>query len=249
MGKSHAISGVLAGVGVAAAIPSAPVPVRVLAVAVTGGAALLPDLDHKSSTAARSLGIVTRLLARALDAASLAIYHATREGSDPGDRMSGHRLVTHTVPGCLLAAVLVAVCCLVHPVAAAVVVCLLVGLLGLGVKVLGGGTALAAGGASWWMFEYASSWWWVLPLATFVGCVVHVLGDTMTNSGTPLWWPLMRNGRRWRLVTTPVTFSTGDHVETALVAPLLIVGVAVASFSTLGGWQLAAAMLAAGGAS
>lgn len=234
MGRQHAVSGVLGGVVLAGILSPAPVPVRLLAVAVTGGAALLPDLDTPQSTAARSLGSVTRLLAKGVDAASLAIYHATREGGDPPDRKSGHRLVSHTVPGCLLASFLVASLCLLHPVTGAAGVCLLVGLLGLGVKVLGGGTALVAGGAAWWVLEYENAWWWVLPLATFVGCLVHVLGDTVTNSGTPLLWPLLRDGRRWRLVTTPVTFAAGDHVERAVVAPLLVVGVALASLWPLG---------------
>lgn len=241
------MSGVLAGCLLAGALPGAPIPVRLLAVAVTGGAALLPDLDHPQATAARSLGIVTRLLAKGVDRASLAIYHASREGGDPPDRRSGHRLVTHTVPGCLLTSCLVAVLCLLHPVAGAVAMCLLVGLLGLGVKVVGGGTALVAGGTTWWVLEHASFWWWVLPLATFIGAFTHVLGDTVTNSGTPLLWPLMRDGRRWRLVTTPITFAAGDYVEKAIVAPLLVVGVALASLWPLGLLPVIFAAITSGG--
>lgn len=209
---------------------------------------MLPDLDHPSATAARSLGIVTRLLAVGIDRLSLAIYFATREDRDPGERRSGHRLVSHTLPGCLVSALLVAVLCLLHPIAGAAAVCLLVGLLGLGVKVIGGGTALVAGGAAWWVLEHQWSWWWVLPLATFVGCLVHIAGDACTNSGVPILWPLLRDGRRWRLVTTPVTFAAGDHVEKMLVAPLLVVGVALASLWPLGLLPVIFTVLTSGGA-
>lgn len=223
------MSGVLAGVGFASAITAAPLPLRLLVVAVTGGAALLPDLDHPAATAARSLGIVTRLLAHLIDRVSLAVYHATAEGGDPKERHSGHRLVTHTVPGCLLFASLVAASCLLHPIAGAACAALLVGLLGLGLKAFGGGAALTAGGVTWWTLDHSFGWWWVFPVATFTGCLIHIFGDTITNSGTPLLWPLLRGGRRWRAVTTPVTFAAGEAVETAIVAPLLLVATLAAS--------------------
>src|SRR5690606_22340506 len=144
MGRQHALSGLFAGCLLAGALAPAPLPVKALVVATTGGAALVPDLDHPSATVARSLGIVTRLLARAIDRASLSLYHATRTDGDPRERRSGHRLATHTVPGCLVAAAVVGLLCLAHPLAGAAAACLLVGLLGLGVRAFGGGAALAA---------------------------------------------------------------------------------------------------------
>lgn len=238
------MSGVLAGIGIAASVPSAPPAWRLLVVAVTGGAALLPDLDHPSATAARSLGIVTGLVAVAVDAASLAIYRATRMGGDPAERQSGHRLVTHTVPGCLLASLVAASLCLVHPIAGAVLCCLLAGLLSLGLRLLGCGLGTLGGLLAWWSLDHEGGWWWLVPLAVLVGCLVHVLGDTITDSGTPLLWPLVRGGRRWRLVTTPVTFAAGDDVELFAVAPLLLGAVGLASFSVLGGWQVVEPLIA-----
>lgn len=207
-------------------------------IAVTGGAALLPDLDHPSATAARSLGIVTRLIAKGVDVASLAIYHATREGADPPERHSGHRLFTHTVPGAALASLTAASLCLLHPVAGAVLCALLAGLMSLGLKAAGGVFAMATGLTGWWLLERETGWWWLVPLSVFVGCVAHILGDTVTNSGTPLLWPLRTQGRRWRLVTTPVTFAAGDEVERLLIAPLLVVGVIAAAGGVVGVWPV-----------
>lgn len=228
MGRSHALCGVLAGCGLVALVPSAPLPVRGLLVAVTGGAALLPDLDHPSSTAARSIGLLTKLIAHGLSALSLAVYHATRETGDPGDRHSGHRLLTHTLPGSLLAGLLVAAACLLHPAAAAVSLGLLAGLLSLGLHVAGIGLAVGAAGVAWWASTTHPGWWWLYGVAVTVGCLAHIAGDACTNSGVPLAWPLLLGGRRWRLLKTPVTFATGTAVETALVTPVLLVAVAVA---------------------
>lgn len=248
MGRQHCVSGVLAGVGVAACVPGAPWGWRLLVIAVTGGAALLPDLDHPQATAARSLGIVTRLVAKGVDVASLAIYHASREGADPPERRSGHRLFTHTVPGAALASLVAASLCLLHPVAGAVLCFLLGGLMSLGLKVVGGSLGVGSGLLAWWLLERETAWWWLVPVSVFVGCVVHILGDTVTNSGTPILWPLRTQGRRWRLVTTPVTFSAGDSVELLLIAPLLVVGCVAAAGGVLGVWPVLWVALSGGGA-
>lgn len=248
MGKQHCLSGVLAGVGMAACIPGASLGWRLLVIAVTGGASLLPDLDHPQATAARSLGVVTRVLAKGVDLASLAIYHATREGADPTERKSGHRLFTHTIPGAALASLAAAVLCLLHPLAGAALCALLAGLMSLGLKVAGGVFAMASGFAAWFLLDRDSGWWWLVPAAVFVGCVVHILGDTITNSGTPLLWPLRTQGRRWRLVTTPATFAAGDTVEQYLIAPLLIAGVVVAAGGVVGVWPVLWVAVTRGGA-
>jgi membrane-bound metal-dependent hydrolase YbcI (DUF457 family) len=248
MGRQHCLTGVLAGVGVAACIPGAPIGWRLLVIAVTGGASLLPDLDHPSATAARSLGFVTRLLAKGVDAASLAIYHATREGADPTERHSGHRLFTHTVPGAALASRLAASLCLLHPLAGAALCALLAGLMSLGLKFAGSVFAAASGFTGWWLLERENGWWWLVPVSVFVGCVVHILGDTVTNSGTPLLWPLRTQGRRWRLVTTPATFAAGDSVELYLVAPLLMFGCFLAAGGLMGVWPVVWVAVTRGGA-
>lgn len=222
MGRQHATCGLIAGVGMAAVLGSAPFGVRALLVIVSGGAALLPDLDHPQATAARSLGLLTKLVAHGVDRVSLTIYHATRSPGDPHDRHSGHRLFTHTVPGCLLAGLFVGLLAVLSPIALAVSCGLLGGLLALGFRSAGFPLAATTTAVSWWVFDQHPGWSWTVPVTVSVGCVIHSLGDWVTNSGVPLLWPLVSQGKRWRLVHAPVTFSAGDEVETRLVAPLLV---------------------------
>lgn len=234
MGRQHAACGLLSGVGFTACLSGAPIGIRALVVIVSGGAALLPDLDHPSATAARSLGVVTRLLAHGVDHLSLMIYHATRSPGDVADRRSGHRLFTHTWPACLLAGLLVGFLAVVSTVALAVTCGLLAGLLALGFRTAGFGIAVSTLAGSWWLLDHYSGWSWTVPVAVTVGCIVHTLGDWVTNSGVPLLWPLVSQGKRWRLVHAPVTFSAGDAVETRLVAPLLVVCLVVSTAQVTG---------------
>lgn len=234
MGRQHCASALLAGVGLAACVPSAPWPIRALVVVVTGGAGLLPDLDHPSATAARSLGLLTKLIARGVDTVSLAVYHATRSPGDAASRHSGHRLLTHTWPGCLLAGVIAGLLVLVSPIAGAVLCGLLGGLMALGIRQAGFPIAAVTSVVAWFTLDQHSGWSWLVPVAVLLGCVVHTLGDWLTNSGVPLLWPMASQGKRWRLVTAPVTFAAGDHIEKNLVAPLLVIGLVVATAQVTG---------------
>lgn len=242
MGRSHALTGVLAGCGLAAAVPAAPWPVAALIVATTGGAALLPDIDHPSGTAARSLGLLTRILARGVSAACLAAYHATRLERDSGHRRDGHRTLSHTVPACVVAGCVVAVSCLVAPAAQVGVLALLAGLLALGVRECGVSLALAAGALAWWCATSYPHWWWVYGAATAVGCLIHLAGDAATPAGVPARWPVSRDGRRWETVCWPATFPAGGAVERVLVDPALVAGCVLAVSWVTG---LAPAVLAA----
>ena len=167
MGRGHATSGYLGGLGMVAALPWAPWSVRLLAVAVTGGAALLPDLDTASSTASRSLGFLTRWIAHGVAWVSIEVYHATRLDGDPAARDNPHRLITHTPVGSLAFGGVVAVACLAHPIAGGVVIGLLIALGVTAVPTLhragnrlpGGGLAVlvvSAGGA-WWVLTYENA--------------------------------------------------------------------------------------------
>jgi membrane-bound metal-dependent hydrolase YbcI (DUF457 family) len=230
MGKSHALCGLISGVGVSALAPSAPLPIRALVVVTAGGASLLPDLDHPSATAARSLGVVTKVIAHAVDQASLTLYYATALPGDSPNRESGHRLGTHTVPFCLLTGGLVALLGWVSPITAALAVALLAGLFAHGVKVAGGGLFCLTFAVSWWVFTHDPGWSWLVSLATTIGCLVHIWGDWMTNSGVPVLWPLRSHGKRWRLLHAPATFAAGSPEEKAvrwlLLYPILALSVA-----------------------
>jgi membrane-bound metal-dependent hydrolase YbcI (DUF457 family) len=245
MGRSHILSGLIAGVTVAGVLP-APLPVRLLVVPVAGGAALLPDLDHRSSRIARSLGPITKALAAAVNGLSLAIYDGTATDEDP-EKRDGHRTATHTIPGCLawgLGLLLVGVAgpwavrvaelpARVAGLPYALCLAVLIGLMGSGLKVLGFGFAAVATLGSWWVTTTYSGWWWLWPLVVVVGSLSHVLGDAWTSSGVPLAWPFVVGGQRWYRVRAPRTFSTGTTVETTVVTPLLYFGlIAVTGLAT-----------------
>jgi membrane-bound metal-dependent hydrolase YbcI (DUF457 family) len=240
MGRSHAVSGLLVGcLAVTPAVTLAgvmPGPVAALAVAVAGGAALLPDIDHPSSTAARSLGWVTRLLARGVDAGSLVIYYATAGPRDVTERRSGHRLVTHTPVGAVTFGLLVTLAVLAHPIAGAVTLGLVCALLGLGLRQAGVTCLLAGAAASWWVTVTYPQWWWLWGVAVTVGAHVHREGDWCTNSGVPRRsWPRMVDGRRWDLHRAPVTFPAGGAEETSFVFPALCVATGLAGLVAVGG--------------
>lgn len=220
LGRSHALSGLLAGCGLIALTP-APWPVELLTVALCGGGALVNDIDQPGSKVARSLGPITYWLARGMALVSLAVYHGTRGDRDPVDRQSGHRLVTHTVPAAAMFGAMAAVAVAFGPWPAAVTCALLVALMAGGIRVAGGTLALAGGGVAYWTVTTHPGWSLLFGAAVSVGALAHTLGDSTTNSGVPLWWPVMRDGRRWAPVKTTVTFRTGSHLEVNVVTPLL----------------------------
>lgn len=250
MGVSHALSGLAVGAGAVVVLDVAdaigpvdiavPIPVTILAVALVGGGALLPDIDHHSSTAARALGPITKLLARAIDALSLAIYHATRTAKDPAARESGHRLITHTPVGSAAFGLLAWVACSVSQWGAAVLCGLVVGLLGAGTKASTGKllkslagirlsaamTLALAGGVSGYLVSGGyPGWSWLYGVAVFAGCLIHREGDWCTNSGVPRrLWPKLKNGCRWDKHRAPATFDTGEYYELRVVRPVLLGG-------------------------
>lgn len=223
MGRSHCATGLIFGCLVATTLSSAPLPVRLLVVPVAGGAALLPDIDKPGSRVARSLGPVTKFIAVGIAALAVAVFYATRTELDTTSANGGHRRLTHTVPGALLFGLVVAVAVLAHPIAGAVVLALLIGLTAQGFKSLGSGFTLAGAGLAWWTISHFPSWWPLWVTVTVGGSLVHCLGDSATNSGTPLLWPVTRHGKRWHMVRFPATFTTNDTVETEFVTPLLMV--------------------------
>lgn len=231
LGRSHILSGLIAGTAVAGVL-DAPLPVRLLVIPVAGGAALLPDLDHRGSKIARSLGPVTRLLAAGVNSVSLAVYDGTATADDP-DRNDGHRTFTHTVPGCCVWGV---VLLLVGAVGLPVAVCLavLVGLMGSGMAVRGFGFSVVGGVGSWWVTAQYPGWWWVWPLVVVLGSLAHVAGDAWTTAGVPLAWPVRVRGQRWYRVKGPATMRTGGAVEVSVVTPLLYLGLLVAAGAVTG---------------
>lgn len=221
--------------------------------AVCAGWALAPDLDHPSSTVARSVGPISRGAAWALGRVGAAVHDWTRTRWDRRD-LDGHRTVTHTLVWAVLCGLAAAAAGRWGgPWTAAVLV-----FLGASVGVQAAlpprwrrarqlpipvptAAALALAYVAY-QFTPGSGWW--LGLAVGAGVAIHCVGDMLTDSACPALWPipLGRRGRprRWYPIGPPkmLRFNAGGRVETLLVQPLLtalmVVAVAVLAWPVIG---------------
>lgn len=189
--------------------------VQVVGTAVCAGWALAPDLDHPNSTVSNSLGPVSRIISKALARLSVWVHRLTCTRWDAIER-DGHRSLTHTVVWAVLCGLLtVGAGTVGGPWVAAVLV--------FAASVLALRAALPLKVRKWWVrlrkngrrrpvradliaavalaamaytLTPGDGWW--LGLAVGTGCVVHCLGDAMTESGCPFLWPLPigRSGSR-----------------------------------------------------
>lgn len=234
MSGTHSLSGAVAWLGVcAAAGPVAglhPTWVHVGAGAlIAAGAAILSDVDHPSSRAARSLGPLSRILARVVSWISDAVRDSTC-GCCRTRGTHGHRTLTHTVLFALATGA--GVCAAgwqwgLPAVAIVVGIAVGLGVLGLAGKRTGriGAIALGTGaGLAVWHLAPDVGWWW-LGLPVTLGVLAHLAGDAITHHGVPLAWPIKVRGCRWRRLGTPewMRFKTGGVVE-AVVGVLLLAG-------------------------
>lgn len=61
-----------------------------------------------------------------------------------------------------------------------------------------------------------------LAYSAILGYSIHILGDTMTKAGTPLFWPIKHNGKRWYDYRI-FGFKAGGSVEKIIVIPSLVI--------------------------
>ncbi|MFD4985529.1 metal-dependent hydrolase [Streptomyces sp. NPDC058374] len=245
MGPAHSLSGAAAWLGVGALATAnghpMPWPVLVTGALICAGAALAPDLDHKSATISRAFGPVSRGLCEIIDRLSAAVYKATRGKGDPR-RNGGHRTLTHTWlwavligAGASATAVLggrwaVLGLLFVHMVLAVegllwrharVSSDVLVWLLGAaGAWILAGVLDQPGNGAGWLFTEPGQEYLW-LGLPIILGALVHDIGDALTVSGCPILWPIPVGRRRWYPVGPPkaMRFKAGSWVEIKVLMP------------------------------
>ncbi|MFF4189201.1 metal-dependent hydrolase [Streptomyces sp. NPDC001691] len=213
MGHSHAVSGALLFAGAAPYLPPmvlhthlAPQEI-LMGTVLCAGAALLPDLDHHDGTIANFLGPVSRLLCRFVAWISGGHRHATHSlffiaamvlGSWAGITYWG-RPFTLGVTFFLLALAVRALN-LCPP--------------GHGFHAWGTIVAMAAlGTAAIAKFIPSTPGW--LPYAIGLGCLAHLLGDSITKRGAPWLWPLKT---RYEIVLIK---RSGNKVETEILTPLM----------------------------
>jgi membrane-bound metal-dependent hydrolase YbcI (DUF457 family) len=262
MGNCHATHGLTAGLAVSNLAPLAGLPMNIPTALVLGGlgagAAIAPDLDHPGATATRSLGVLTATASTAIRALSAFTYQTTKTHHDR-DNESGHRGITHTLPGALGLGALfggtAALAGILSPTigmwtSIAIIWLFLVwalralppvnsrlrDYLGAAALTAGAYCALEYGG-------YANEMPLFLGVTIALGAYVHSLGDALTLYGSPLLWPLKFRGERWYGAGTPrfMRFPAGKQVEARLVYPasLVLAGVAlVGVFPGAWGWVL-----------
>jgi membrane-bound metal-dependent hydrolase YbcI (DUF457 family) len=250
LGRDHALSGAVAFTAAAPLLHATGIiPVAAGAV-LTAGAALLPDLDHPRSSAARTLGPVTRALAWVIARLS-----------------GGHRHGTHSLAGIAAFTAVVAMtagwslrhslscpadpftgpaqrwvldrgawCFPVHAwqqLPAALVTVLLLASALRALRIGGHhGDLLAIGGAAAITWLDPVTLLWALPVTVAIGCAVHIAGDALTDDGCPLLYPVSR--REFHLLPKWLRFTTGRFAEHWAVSPLLLAGLAAAAARALG---------------
>ncbi|GHA85319.1 metal-dependent hydrolase [Streptomyces termitum] len=249
MGPAHSLSGAAAwlGVGAAAAALDRPMPWPVLLVGalICAGAALAPDLDHKSATISRAFGPVSRTLCEIVDKLSYAVYKATRSSHDPR-RSGGHRTLTHTwlwavlIGGGAAAAAVtggrwaVLAILFVHLVlavegllwrAARMSSDVLVWLLGATSAWLLADVLDQPGNGANWLFTGPGQEYLWLGLPIVLGALVHDIGDALTVSGCPILWPLPIGRKRWYPLGPPkgMRFRAGSWVELKVLTPVFMI--------------------------
>jgi membrane-bound metal-dependent hydrolase YbcI (DUF457 family) len=80
---------------------------------------------------------------------------------------------------------------------------------------------LQAAALTWVMANFLMTdmnWWW-LGLAGAFGCIMHLVGDTLTPEGVPWFYP-----NRFRL-SIPIIARTGNVLERAIFGPVMTFGV------------------------
>jgi len=223
LGHTHAASGALAWVCLATTVPpllDTPLghSAIVVGAAVCAGAALVPDLDHHDSTIANFLGPPSELAARIVGWAS-----------------GGHRHGTHSFLFVGLAGTAVAAGeWLWGRAFGLTVVFLMLALALTGLRVCPpgpgfrawGAIAVEAGAGTWLVDAYLPGVWGWLPFAVALGCLTHLAGDCLTDTGCPLLWP---SRRRFAL---PIIDHTGNLVETKVLLPMMTVATAVVLWYT-----------------
>lgn len=260
MGPAHSLSGAAAWLGVGAAATAAghemPWPVLVVGALVCAGAALAPDLDHKSATISRAFGPLSRILCEIIDKLSAAVYKATKKPGDPR-RSGGHRTLTHTwlwavligagfsalavlggrwaVLGILFVHMVLAVEGLLWR-AARVSSDVLVWLLGATSAWILAGVLDEPGNGSGWLFTEPGQEYLWLGLPIVLGALVHDLGDALTVSGCPVLWPIPVGRRRWYPIGPPdfMRFRAGSWIELKILMPAFMVAGAAGGLTAVG---------------
>ncbi|MFI6816219.1 metal-dependent hydrolase [Nonomuraea sp. NPDC050328] len=230
MGHSHAMTGAIGWLALAPALAALPLlnessrfiesgimataltPAELIAGAlICAGAAMLPDLDHPSATIAQTFGPVTWLLSKIVNWVA-----------------GGHRGMTHSFAFAVGMGFGAHWLANTYPIGRDILVVLMVGLalraIGIGIPGNKLGSAMVNVGLTAGIYvvfrslDVGYAW---MGLAIGLGCLMHVIGDCMTEKGCPVLWPL---GARF-VLPWKIGIKTGKKFETKVLAPVLSVAI------------------------
>ena len=230
MGPSHAASGALAGTITLAHTTTQETTLAtpgdiLLAISITAGAALLPDLDTPNATLARTFGPLSQGLSQATNRISAAIANTIHTRRDHY-HTNGHRLLTHTILFNLFAAMFAYVLMDHTPGLHYVVLFILStlafrGLFSRTLKHLPSIIPVVLGGVVTLTCVVAHITATPMLVATYigVGTMTHLLGDAVTKAGIPAFAPLPVWGKiwyDWHILPTRMRFYANGPVNNAL---------------------------------
>jgi membrane-bound metal-dependent hydrolase YbcI (DUF457 family) len=225
LGRTHALTGAAACAAIAATAWHPGAGEAFTSIAVTAGAALLPDIDHPDATVSRTFGFLTRAFSWLI-----------------GKISGGHRHGTHSLPGvaAFIAAVAASIAWRHSLPGAAALTFLLALLLAAALRALrwGGHWAelLALFGAGELVWNgYGLGY---LPWLVGLCALTHIAGDMLTKSGCPLAWPASL--RRCWLLPRRIRFTQGCRFERWMLTPALALLLASMAFSAAYGASQAA---------
>lgn len=212
LGYSHATSGALGWLATAPAVShliGKPLGMKELAVGAVAcaGAALLPDIDHPQATIAYTFGPITKIVSK---------WVHTLAG--------GHRQATHSLLFSLGFGGLCQLLTLGGNKASIITMFFLstFAFRGLGLVVPFMPTSwknftviLQAAALTFVMVKWMPGTWWWLGLAASMGCIIHLIGDSLTPEGVPWIWPV-----KYRF-SIPIISHTGNIMEKAIISPIM----------------------------
>lgn len=222
--------------------------VLVLALIVTAGSALIPDLDNTASTSKSSLGYLGDALSVVFRVTSTMIQSLVRMRRDD-PTPNPHRGFYHTIPGALLIGGLVFAATRLTggdftapflgemnfgKLSALIItwLCIHMAIAGLAkdfvrkVKRKHGAVgelvnfifSFGCAAMVWSQIPPDLDFWW-LGVSVALGCFFHSLGDCFTTSGCPILFPLPIKGKMWWDIRF-TKIKAGGVVENAIFVPV-----------------------------
>lgn len=257
MGYTHALSAVALYLLIGALFPSVlfndflgtkDLLIFFIAIFVTAGGALLPDLDNTKSTAISTLGPLGNILSWLMRSSATFVYSIAKSKYD-SNNANPHRLFWHTILSVFIIWILVLTTTQINiPVEFFgknmtigfiffllwVYISVKISFAGLMPNfkakmkrngfigfVVGELIAIIAVLLTLVYSNGMASYSWVAHCIA-LGYFIHILGDSMTAAGVPLLFPFKRKGKMWWNYSL-LGIKAGGTVETLVFVPIFIV--------------------------